>query len=94
MSRVFHFLFYSCEKASFLIEKQLESELGFFENMRLRVHLFMCEDCLLYKSQSKLINKIISLLDAKKDVGTVATFTDEEKFILAARIQHEMDRPE
>lgn len=51
-----NFLFYSCKKATELIEKEKVAGLSPGEKFRLEIHLSMCEDCKSYKHSSDKID--------------------------------------
>jgi len=35
----------SCKKATYLMSKQLDAQLGFSEKLSLKIHLMMCGNC-------------------------------------------------
>lgn len=53
----------SCKKATYLVSKQQEAELTAKESTQLFVHLFVCDVCKLFKTQT---NQILNLLKQKK----------------------------
>ena len=42
----------SCKEATFLTAKKEEAKLSFFERMKLKFHLSMCEYCKMFEKQS------------------------------------------
>jgi len=53
---------YDCEKATFLIEKQLIGTITIDEKLQLQLHLKGCEVCTIYQKQSALINQYVKNL--------------------------------
>lgn len=49
----------SCKKATELIEKKSLVGLLWKENVRLRMHITMCDGCTAYQKQSLLIDKLV-----------------------------------
>jgi len=45
----------SCKKATYLISKKEEKAIGFFDSLKLRLHLGICSTCRLFKQQSWFI---------------------------------------
>jgi len=52
-------IIYNCKKATLLIEKKEMSLLTMREFIELRIHLFGCSFCRLYKKQSRMINEMV-----------------------------------
>lgn len=62
------FLFYSCKKATELIEKSKVIPLGQLEKFRMAVHLSMCDACRTYQKSSDILDrKLMEHLRIKKD---------------------------
>lgn len=55
-----HFFVLSCEKATFLIEKQLHTRLLPLEKLQLRLHLSLCQYCTAYKHKALFLHKLMS----------------------------------
>ena len=55
-------IIYNCKQATFLIEKKSIKRLSFREAVELRIHLFGCSFCRLYKKQSRVINQMVQEL--------------------------------
>lgn len=67
----------TCETATYLIDKNHYTELSFIEKLNLKIHLYTCKSCSIYKVESNLINdKIIKTL--KFDDKEIK-LTDEQK---------------
>ncbi len=58
--RIIHLFVLSCEKATFLIEKQLHTSLSPLEKLQLRIHLSLCNYCRAYKGKAIFLNKLLS----------------------------------
>jgi len=66
MRLLMNFFFLSCQKSTELIEKKLNTKLSFQENLRLRIHLSMCNACTRFGKQSIFLDKSIEHLHKKK----------------------------
>lgn len=80
-----HFFVLSCEKATFLIEKQLHTRLSSLERLQLRVHLSLCQYCTAYKHKALFLHKLMSC-----DEMTGANrnpFSEEEITYLKERVK-------
>ncbi|MGZ3778562.1 MAG: hypothetical protein ACXVPV_16935 [Bacteroidia bacterium] len=53
---------HNCKHATLLIEKRLVSQLTLREKIFLRIHLFGCDWCRLYRKQTGKINKMVRQL--------------------------------
>lgn len=58
--RIIHLFVLSCEKATFLIEKQLHASLSPLEKLQLRVHLSLCKYCTAYKYKAIFLDKLLA----------------------------------
>ena len=58
---------YNCKKATLLIEKKELGRLTLREFIELRIHLFGCSFCRLYKKQSLMINDMVKELFKRSD---------------------------
>lgn len=52
-----NFLFYSCKKATELIEKSKVIRLDSIEKSRLAIHLSMCDACRTYQKSSDILDR-------------------------------------
>lgn len=89
--RIIHLFVLSCEKITFLIEKQLHTSLSPLERLQLRIHLSLCDYCRAYKDKAIFLDKLMAderTMDAGNDL-----FTEQEigslkgKFKSAIKIQ-------
>lgn len=68
-------MFYSCEKASLLIEKKVSKQsISIMENIRLKGHLSMCKFCRAYNRKVTLIDKVMLNVSKKEN----SKFEDSE----------------
>ena len=51
------FLHISCKKATYLISKKEQHQIGFYENIVLQLHLGICSVCKRFKEQTTFIIK-------------------------------------
>jgi hypothetical protein len=82
-------IIYNCEKATFLIDKRMESKITFRERIELRIHLIQCDVCKLYIKQSEKINEMIKSLlktPAGVEIRLDDTFKDELQVKIDARL--------
>ena len=74
--RIIHLFVLSCEKATFLIEKQLHTSLSPLERLQLRIHLSLCDYCKAYKDKAIFLDKLMA--DERTiDAGNLQ-FTEQE----------------
>lgn len=66
MNRTVQIILLSCLKATELLEKKFHFKLSFKERLQLKLHLAMCDICMNYQKQSKLIEKGIAVLHESK----------------------------
>lgn len=74
MTPVKNFLFYSCKKATELLERSKEEELSPLEKSRLSIHLSMCKSCQEYESASHQLDKHWSSM-----ISDTSTDSDAQK---------------
>ena len=84
-------IIYNCKQATFLIEKKSFSKLSFREVIELRVHLYGCSFCRLYKKQSRVINDMVQEL-FRSSKYTEFRLDDNFKKELQERIEEELNR--
>ena len=84
-------IIYNCKQATFLIEKKALGKISFKEMIELRIHLYGCSFCRLYKKQSRIINEMVQELfrsSIKDDVKLDDGFKKE----LQERIEEELNK--
>jgi hypothetical protein len=84
-------IIYNCKQATFLIEKKSISRLSFRETIELRIHLYGCSFCRLYKKQSRIINDMVQEL-FRKSMSQGIKLDDSFKKQLQERIEEELNR--
>jgi len=65
MKKPTHYIWYSCQRATELIEKKYVAELSLIEEVKLKMHLGICGACKKYSKQSALIEKIVKEIAAR-----------------------------
>ena len=55
-------IIYNCKQATFLIDKRAIKPLTLRERIELRIHLYGCSFCRIYKKQSRIINEMVQEL--------------------------------
>jgi hypothetical protein len=84
-------IIYNCKQATFLIDKKATSRLSLREMIELRIHLYGCSFCRIYKKQSRMINEMVQELfrsSMKRDVKLDENFKNE----LQERIEAELNK--
>jgi len=84
-------IIYNCKQATLLIEKKSFGKLSLREIIELRIHLFGCSFCRLYKKQSRAINDMVQEL-FKSSRYSDYTLDDNYKKQLQDRIEEELNR--
>jgi hypothetical protein len=84
-------IIYNCKQATFLIEKKSIKRLTFREAIELRIHLFGCSFCRLYKKQSRFINDMVQQL-FRSSVQSNTRLDDDFKKELQERIEDELNK--
>lgn len=82
---VIHLFVLSCQKATFLIEKQLHTSLSPLEKIQLRTHLSLCKFCTAYKYKVVFLDKLMAderTMDKNNDL-----FSDQEVNNLKEKIK-------
>lgn len=74
--RIIHLFVLSCEKATFLIEKQLHTTLSPLEKLQLRTHLSLCKYCTTYKVKAIFLDKLLA--DERTANESDHVFSEEE----------------
>jgi hypothetical protein len=83
-------IIYNCKQATFLIEKQTFAKLSFREVIELRIHLYGCSFCRLYKKQSHIINDMVQEL-FRSSMQSIKLDEDFKKN-LRERIEEELNK--
>ena len=84
-------LFYSCKKATELIEKQQLGQISFAENIRLRVHNSMCKVCKDYQKQSKKLHHMLNKYLQQHKLKRSADQRDQLNNKILDRLKSEAD---
>jgi hypothetical protein len=84
-------IIYNCKQATFLIEKKSIKRLSFREAIELRIHLFGCSFCRLYKKQSRVINEMVQEL-FRSSLHSEFMLDDNFKKELQERIEEELNK--
>lgn len=58
-STIIHKLFLTCQETTLLLEVKNNLPLSFIENIRLKIHLYICKNCETYQQNIKIIDKIL-----------------------------------
>jgi len=87
--RIMTGIFLSCKKATELMERKAEGNIGFIENIQLFWHKGMCKVCALYEKQTRLLNRLLQkhLLQRK-----AAPLSESESSTLRAKIISEIEK--
>jgi len=59
MKNIMNKMMLSCDKATILMEKRLDTELSLMEKLNLSFHTSMCSGCRNYKKQSRIIHDLL-----------------------------------
>src|SRR5882762_9859146 len=84
-------IIYNCKQATFLIEKRSAGKITFREAIELRIHLFGCSFCRIYKKQSRVINEMVQEL-FRSSMQTDRKLDDKFKKELQIRIEEELNK--
>lgn len=82
---------HNCHKATFLIEKKLIGRITLREEIELRIHLFGCSACRIYRQQTKKIARMIRQLFSDA-ASSERQLDDSFKDDLQHRIEDELDK--
>lgn len=85
MKKILYIAMFSCQNATFWIEKQLHYKVSFLTSLRLSLHVSMCEVCKTYQQQSKQIDQILSRNLTENGIDMLENEPLKEKII--ARLQ-------
>ena len=84
-------IIYNCKQATFLIEKKEIALLTFRETVELRIHLYGCSFCRIYKKQSRVINEMVQQL-FRSSLQQPVKLDDAFKKDLQQRIEQELNK--
>ncbi|MDP9079809.1 MAG: hypothetical protein M3O71_20460 [Bacteroidota bacterium] len=84
-------IIYNCKQATFLIEKRSMGKITFRETIELRIHLYGCSFCRIYKKQSRVINEMVQEL-FRSSMQRNAKLDDGFKKELQDRIEEELNK--
>ena len=84
-------IIYNCKQATFLIEKKAIAKLTFREAIELRIHLYGCGFCRIYKKQSRVINEMVQEL-FRSSMQSNVQLDDNFKKELQERIEEELNK--
>ena len=59
LNKILHFFILPCSKATFLIEKRMNTRLSFFEWTQLEAHLILCKWCKVYEKKADFLHQIV-----------------------------------
>ncbi|WP_314277007.1 hypothetical protein [Capnocytophaga sputigena] len=62
LHKFIHFVCMPCDKATFMIEKQLHSKLSLKEKLQLKAHLHICKICLNYSKKAETIHHWLQIM--------------------------------
>lgn len=62
LKRLMDRMFFTCKRASYLVEKDKMDRLPFWQRMRYGVHLHYCKACMEFKRQSDKLDDILSYI--------------------------------
>ena len=84
-------IIYNCKQATFLIDKKATSRLSLREMIELRIHLYGCSFCRIYKKQSRMINEMVQEL-FRSSMQADRKLDDNFKKELQVRIEEELNK--
>jgi hypothetical protein len=84
-------IIYNCKQATFLIDKKAIKPLNLRERIELRIHLYGCSFCRLYKKQSRMINEMVQEL-FRSSMKADIKLDDDFKKVLQNRIEEELNK--
>ena len=74
--RILHLFVLSCQKSTFLIEKQLHTSLSPLEKLQLRTHLSLCKYCTAYQHKAVFLDKL--MVDERTADESNHSFSEQE----------------
>ena len=88
--KIIHWFVLSCEKATFLIEKQLHTSLSPVESVQLRIHLSLCKFCASYQYKAVFMDKLMANERTADENGY--QFSDQEIICLKEKFKSTMKK--
>jgi len=76
----------ACKLATRLASDALERRLSFFERLRLRLHLAMCDPCRTCKNEMKLLHEVLKQLQGKSGPDQ-STLSDKDRDAIRLALQ-------
>lgn len=87
LENIAHKMVFTCEKATFLIEKKASSQsISIMDNIRLKGHLAMCKWCRAYKKKVAFIDNSILRISSKTNNNIDETEINDFKSHLKDKI--------
>jgi len=74
-----------CQEANHVCDKSQYNEAGFWEKIRLTIHLIYCRACRKYSSQNKKLTKTIANSDLK-------SISQDDKKVMKNKLQEELSK--
>jgi hypothetical protein len=84
-------IIYNCNQATFLIEKRATGKITFMEAIELRIHLYGCSFCRIYRKQSRVINEMVQEL-FRSSTQSGLKLDEDFKKELQDRIEAELNK--
>lgn len=84
ISKIIHYFFLSCLRATECVEKRLYYKLTWKEKIQMKVHMRVCKACAIYEQQSILIDKRLSKFDG-------ITYSPKDVEMLKQKIKDSID---
>lgn len=67
-------IFIKCDDATLICDKTQYSEAGFWERIKLSIHLLTCKHCKVYTEQNAIVTKVLTQQsEEKREKGLTAT---------------------
>ncbi len=86
-------LMLSCERATFLITKEMHGTITFNEKVQMRFHLMACKYCTLFKKQSRFVNDNVEHLHRHpNDSFPDGKLDDTRKAAMEQALQEELKK--
>lgn len=76
-------LFSKCSETAHICDKHQYEEVGFFDKIKMKLHLMLCKLCRNYSKRNERLTKELKTANIK-------TFTNEEKQLLKSRMAEEI----
>lgn len=78
LKNIIHLFVLSCRKATYLMEKRMNSRLSVIEKWQLWLHLRICKGCSCYEKEAEIIDKAMRRLSDDGESRSHNAFSDEE----------------